>query len=48
MGHLALRTESGARAWANVQDAGDLAAMTTEECCGRAVSVNADSLATFA
>ena len=48
MGHLALRTESGARAWANVQDKGDLAAMTTEECCGRAVSVNADSLATFA
>jgi acetyl-CoA C-acetyltransferase len=48
MGHLALRTESGARAWANVQDTGDLAAMTTEECCGRAVSVNADSLATFA
>jgi len=47
MGHLALRTSDGRRAWANMDNADCLQAMISEECCGRKVTVSEDSKAVF-
>ncbi len=40
IGHAACLLEDGRRTWANTRDADALAAMTSEECCGRPVTID--------
>jgi len=40
IGHAACLLEDGRRTWANTRDGDALAAMTSEECCGRPVTID--------
>jgi acetyl-CoA C-acetyltransferase len=40
IGHAACLLEDGRRTWANTRDPDALAAMTSEECCGRPVTID--------
>jgi len=42
IGHAACLLEDGRRTWANTGDPEALAAMTTEECCGRPVEIDGE------
>ncbi len=42
IGHAACLLEDGRRTWANTRDADELAAMTSEECCGRPVEIDGE------
>jgi acetyl-CoA C-acetyltransferase len=42
IGHAACLLDDGRRTWANTFDADELAAMTSEECCGRPVEIDGE------